>query len=429
MTRPYAFPYTWRSRSSTFDIQCRREGAHLPGEDRRSRSGSVPVPFSSITTRASAPASWAVMLMWLLSVLPSSPCLTAFSTRGWRQREGQRDRQHLGGYLQGDREAVAEAGSDQHQVVVDGVQFVGEGGEVAVPAERVAREVGEFQEQFAGSVGGCGRTRRSPPARLKMKCGEIWARRALISASMRRVRDWSRSASSNCTETRRGQPRAARTRTADSRRAGDQALPWTRSSTVSGATTAQRREQWAGEVTTRKASPQPVLHAASSSMISVRWCSPRPSQARRQMSWSVRRRACELPSRVRSRRADLRAVSPVRPARSGGAASEAVCRVSKVACLTGVPRPPRFSGRAVRLPSQNPAASSGEHGDAQARQESAHAVTASLDDPLTPWPPRVRRRPRACLLRPVLPAGGTGPDRRRSRSAPVRPWPATPGPW
>jgi hypothetical protein len=37
--------------------------------------------------------------------------------------------------------------------VVDGVEFVGEGGEVAVPAERVAGEVGEFQEQFAGALG------------------------------------------------------------------------------------------------------------------------------------------------------------------------------------------------------------------------------------------------------------------------------------
>ena len=50
-----------------------------------------------------------------------------------------------------------------------------------------------------------------------MKCGEIWARSALISASIRRVRDWLRSASSSWTETHRATSPAARTRTADSR--------------------------------------------------------------------------------------------------------------------------------------------------------------------------------------------------------------------
>ncbi|KPC70670.1 hypothetical protein ADL35_37650 [Streptomyces sp. NRRL WC-3753] len=55
---------------------------------RRSRSGSMPAPSSSMTTRASAPASWAVIWMRHRSALPSSPCLTAFSTSGWRQRKG-----------------------------------------------------------------------------------------------------------------------------------------------------------------------------------------------------------------------------------------------------------------------------------------------------------------------------------------------------
>lgn len=68
-------------------------------------------------------------------------------------QEGQGDRQDLGGDLQGDGEAVTEACPHQRQIVVDGVELVGEGGEVAVSAERVAGEVGEFQEQFAGAFG------------------------------------------------------------------------------------------------------------------------------------------------------------------------------------------------------------------------------------------------------------------------------------
>lgn len=28
------------------------------------------------------------MVMWLIVILPSRPCLTAFSTSGWRQRNG-----------------------------------------------------------------------------------------------------------------------------------------------------------------------------------------------------------------------------------------------------------------------------------------------------------------------------------------------------
>ncbi len=42
----------------------------------------------------------------------------------------------------------------------------------------------------------------------------------------------------------------------------------------------------------------------------------------------------------------------VSPARSGGAASDAVCRVSKVACSTGVPTSLGRTGRAVRRPSR-----------------------------------------------------------------------------
>ena len=76
------------------------------------------------------------------------------------------------------------------------------------------------------------------------------------------------------------------------------------------------------------------------------------------MSRSVRQSA-SVPSSERSRRAALRAVSSVRPARSGGAASDAVCRVWKVARSTGVPRPPRLDGRRGASAEPNPAASSG----------------------------------------------------------------------
>ncbi len=50
-----------------------------------------------------------------------------------------------------------------------------------------------------------------------MKCGEICARSARISASINRVRDRSSSASSSCTDTQRATSVVARTSTADSR--------------------------------------------------------------------------------------------------------------------------------------------------------------------------------------------------------------------
>lgn len=66
----------------------------------------------------------------------------------------------------------------------------------------------------SGSV----RTNEAIAAReLKMKCGDICARSALISASISRVRDRSSSDSSSCTETHRATSVAARTSTADSR--------------------------------------------------------------------------------------------------------------------------------------------------------------------------------------------------------------------
>lgn len=66
----------------------------------------------------------------------------------------------------------------------------------------------------SGSV----RTNDAMAAReLKMKCGEIWARSALISASMSWVRERSSSASSSCTQTQRATSPAALASTADSR--------------------------------------------------------------------------------------------------------------------------------------------------------------------------------------------------------------------
>src|SRR3954452_3801756 len=236
-----------------------------------------------------------------------------------------------------------------------------------------------------------------------MKCGEIWARSALISASISRVRDWSRSANSSWTLTQRATSPAARTRTADSRGAQATRAPWTRSSTVSGATTAQRTGQSGASQVSGKASPRPVSSGpARRSMISVRWWLPTPSQTRT-CFWSVRHSA-SVPSSERSLRADLRAVSSVSPARSGGAAREAVCRVSKVACSTGVPRPPRVCGRAVRRPSQNPAARSGRI-----------ATHSPARNPLMP-------SPASCLyLRPqFLRQVEAGQDRRRARRYPAR---------
>lgn len=70
-----------------------------------------------------------------------------------KAQEGQGDGKYLWGHLEGHLQPVAEAGPGQGQILFDAAQLVSEVGEVAVSAERVPGEVGEFQEQFAGPLG------------------------------------------------------------------------------------------------------------------------------------------------------------------------------------------------------------------------------------------------------------------------------------
>ena len=67
--------------------------------------------------------------------------------------ERHRHRQHLRRDLQRDLQPVAEPGPLEQQVAVDRAQLLGQRGEVAVPPERVAGEVGELQQQVAGPLG------------------------------------------------------------------------------------------------------------------------------------------------------------------------------------------------------------------------------------------------------------------------------------
>ena len=59
-------------------------------------------------------------------------------------------RQHLGGDLQRHLQSVAEPRALEPEVAVDRAELLGDGREVAVPAERVAREVGELEHELAG---------------------------------------------------------------------------------------------------------------------------------------------------------------------------------------------------------------------------------------------------------------------------------------
>ena len=69
-------------------------------------------------------------------------------------REERHDgRQHLGRDLQRHLQPVAEPCALEAQVAVDRAELLGDGREVAVPAEGVAREVGELEHQLAGLRG------------------------------------------------------------------------------------------------------------------------------------------------------------------------------------------------------------------------------------------------------------------------------------
>ena len=75
---------------------------------------------------------------------------------------------------------------------------------------------------------------------LKMKWGEIWARRARTSASASRARDTSSSASSTWVETHRATSAAARIRPGRASEPKAPSVPTTSSPTTIGTMTAER---------------------------------------------------------------------------------------------------------------------------------------------------------------------------------------------
>src|SRR5699024_813541 len=71
--------------------------------------------------------------------------------RACQHRDGHG--QHFGRDPQGDGEPLTEACLLEHQVALDRFELLLQGGVFAVPAERVAGELGEVHEQVAGTVG------------------------------------------------------------------------------------------------------------------------------------------------------------------------------------------------------------------------------------------------------------------------------------
>ena len=141
-----------RSRASTLPRPTESMLAS-PASARRTFSGSSPAPSSS----TSIDALLATVVRRIVIVpdpsAASSPCRTAFSTSGWMHEERHRHRQHLGRDAERHRQPVAEPRLLEQQVALDRAELLGQGREVAVPAERVAGEVGELQQQLARPVG------------------------------------------------------------------------------------------------------------------------------------------------------------------------------------------------------------------------------------------------------------------------------------
>ena len=173
-----------------------------------------------------------------------------------------------------------------------------------------------------------------------MKCGEICARSAFTSASARRAREASSSASSSCPDTHVATSEVARTRPAGAASSNAASAPTTRPSTTSGASTAYRMGQPASGHATRSGPTTCGRPAARSVVASAgaegacRSCSPDQATSR-SVSTSATPRA---PSRVRRCRAADPAVSGSRPRRRSGAANDAVWRVWKVARSALEPR-------------------------------------------------------------------------------------------
>ena len=118
-----------------------------------STSGSMPTPSSSTLISANAPGVGcgdrdAAAALLRLEAVPHG----VLDERLDREERHDR-REHLGGDLQRHLQPVAEPGALEAQVAVDRAQLLGHGREVAVPAERVAREVGELEHELAGLRG------------------------------------------------------------------------------------------------------------------------------------------------------------------------------------------------------------------------------------------------------------------------------------
>ena len=119
---------------------------------RAAPSGSMPTPSSSTLIRQSVPASSATIETVPTPVLRRQPVPDRVLHQRLHAQERHRHRQHLRRDLQPHLQPVAEPGPLQRQVAVDRAQLLGQRGELAVRAERVAGEVGELQQQLPGPL-------------------------------------------------------------------------------------------------------------------------------------------------------------------------------------------------------------------------------------------------------------------------------------
>ena len=257
----------------------------LAGQGAAHRVGSMPTPSSSTQMSASA----AVVLGHDRDRARAGLALEAVPDGVLDQRldaqERHRHRQHLGRDLHGHLQPVAEPGPLQQQVAVDRAQLLGQRRELAVPAERVAGEVGELQQQLAGPLRVGAHERRDRGQRVvdevRADLGPQRAHLGLHQPGPRRLELGQLELGRHPPRHLVGGPHQARPRSAAPYAAR---LPTTRSSTMSGATTATRIGQ-SGSPQSTPLGPSTSVRPLASRRRGVRHgrvgvqCSPAPSQA------------------------------------------------------------------------------------------------------------------------------------------------------
>ena len=164
-TSPYSSPNVVRSRASTLPSPTESRSAS-PASARRTFSGSSPAPSSSTSMTPPGRGRAATIVIRAVPCLSAQPVADGVLDQRLDAEERHGDGEHLGRDPQRDLEPVAEAGLLQQQVALDRAELLGERGELAVPAEGVAGEVGELQQQLAGPVGVGAHERRDRAERV-----------------------------------------------------------------------------------------------------------------------------------------------------------------------------------------------------------------------------------------------------------------------